>query len=112
MMSAYCCGIVETQSMIVDMLSLKVNGKIHTVDVEPDTPLLWVLRDTIGLTGTKYGCGAGLCGACTVHAPQSPAPHPYFVPVNPIVSRKTQSNGVSGSTSTVWIFPFTLRDSM
>jgi aerobic-type carbon monoxide dehydrogenase small subunit (CoxS/CutS family) len=49
------------------MLSLKVNGKVHTVDAEPDTPLLWVLRDTIGLTGTKYGCGAGLCGACTVH---------------------------------------------
>ena len=49
------------------MVSLKVNGKVHNVDAEPDTPLLWVLRDTIGLTGTKYGCGAGLCGACTIH---------------------------------------------
>ena len=46
---------------------LKVNGKNLTVDVEPDTPLLWVLRDTLGLVGTKFGCGAGLCGACTVH---------------------------------------------
>jgi isoquinoline 1-oxidoreductase subunit alpha len=49
------------------MFSLKVNGKIQQVDVEPDTPLLWVLRDTIGLTGTKFGCGVAACGACTVH---------------------------------------------
>jgi isoquinoline 1-oxidoreductase subunit alpha len=48
-------------------LTLTVNGQPHTVDVEPDTPLLWVLRDTLGLTGTKYGCGIALCGACTVH---------------------------------------------
>jgi len=46
---------------------INVNGTIVTVDVGPDTPLLWVLRDTLGLTGTKYGCGMGLCGACTVH---------------------------------------------
>jgi aerobic-type carbon monoxide dehydrogenase small subunit (CoxS/CutS family) len=46
---------------------LSVNGKQHDVDVEPETPLLWVLRDTLGLTGTKYGCGVSLCGACTVH---------------------------------------------
>jgi aerobic-type carbon monoxide dehydrogenase small subunit (CoxS/CutS family) len=49
------------------MLSLKVNGKLHSVNVEPETPLLWVIRDTIGLTGTKYGCGIAMCGACTVH---------------------------------------------
>jgi isoquinoline 1-oxidoreductase alpha subunit len=47
--------------------TLYVNGKEHSVDVEPDTPLLWVLRDNLGLTGTKYGCGMGLCGTCTVH---------------------------------------------
>src|SRR6201996_4482537 len=47
--------------------TLKVNGKMQTVDVEADTPLLWVLRDTIGLVGTKFGCGIGMCGACTVH---------------------------------------------
>jgi isoquinoline 1-oxidoreductase alpha subunit len=46
---------------------LKVNGKAHTVDVEPDTPLLWVIRENVGLTGTKYGCGVAQCGACTVH---------------------------------------------
>jgi isoquinoline 1-oxidoreductase subunit alpha len=49
------------------MIAVSVNGQSHQVDVEPDTPLLWVLRDTIGLTGTKYGCGIGQCGACTVH---------------------------------------------
>ena len=49
------------------MLSLKVNGREHEVDVDADTPLLWVLRDTLGLVGTRYGCGAALCGACTVH---------------------------------------------
>jgi len=49
------------------MISLKVNGKSQSVDVEPETPLLWVIRDSIGLTGTKFGCGRGLCGACTVH---------------------------------------------
>jgi isoquinoline 1-oxidoreductase alpha subunit len=49
------------------MLTLSINGEQHTLDVEPDTPLLWALRDAAGLTGTKYGCGAALCGACTVH---------------------------------------------
>jgi aerobic-type carbon monoxide dehydrogenase small subunit (CoxS/CutS family) len=49
------------------MITLKVNGKTHSVDAEPDTPLLWVLREHLGLTGTKYGCGIGECGACTVH---------------------------------------------
>lgn len=49
------------------MISLTVNGTSQRVDVSPDTPLLWVLRDHLGLTGTKYGCGMALCGACTVH---------------------------------------------
>ena len=49
------------------MIALSINGKTYDVDVEADTPLLWVLRDTIGLTGTKYGCGIAQCGACTVH---------------------------------------------
>jgi aerobic-type carbon monoxide dehydrogenase small subunit (CoxS/CutS family) len=53
-------------------ISVNVNGKSHDVDVEPDTPLLWVLRDTIGLTGTKYGCGIAQCGACTVHVDGQP----------------------------------------
>lgn len=48
-------------------MKLSVNGEPHELDVDPETPLLWVLRDRLGLTGTKYGCGAALCGACTVH---------------------------------------------
>ena len=49
------------------MIILNVNGQRHELDIEPETPLLWVLRDEIGLTGTKYGCGIAQCGACTVH---------------------------------------------
>jgi isoquinoline 1-oxidoreductase subunit alpha len=52
--------------------SLKINGKTMTVKAEPDTPLLWVIRDEVGLTGTKFGCGAALCGACTVHLDGQP----------------------------------------
>jgi aerobic-type carbon monoxide dehydrogenase small subunit (CoxS/CutS family) len=48
-------------------INLAINGKLHTVDVRPETPLLWVLRDTLEMTGTKYGCGQGLCGTCTIH---------------------------------------------
>jgi isoquinoline 1-oxidoreductase alpha subunit len=48
-------------------INLIVNKKNYSVDVDPDTPLLWVLRDNLGLTGTKYGCGEGICGSCTVH---------------------------------------------
>jgi aerobic-type carbon monoxide dehydrogenase small subunit (CoxS/CutS family) len=48
------------------MIALRVNGKKHEVDIDPETPLLWVIRETLGLTGTKYGCGKALCGACTV----------------------------------------------
>ena len=49
------------------MTTLEINGKQTVVDAEPDTPLLWALRDTLGMNGTKFGCGAALCGACTVH---------------------------------------------
>ncbi|MGO7165239.1 (2Fe-2S)-binding protein, partial [Rhizobium johnstonii] len=49
------------------MITLNINGNQHEVDADPETPILWVLRDTLGMTGTKFGCGAALCGACTIH---------------------------------------------
>jgi isoquinoline 1-oxidoreductase alpha subunit len=49
------------------MTAFRINGRAVTVDVDEDTPLLWVIRDVVGLTGTKFGCGIGMCGACTVH---------------------------------------------
>src|SRR6266545_4292740 len=54
------------------MISLNVNGKAHSVDADPSTPLLWVIRDTLGMSGTKFGCGMALCGACTVHIDGKP----------------------------------------
>jgi isoquinoline 1-oxidoreductase subunit alpha len=54
------------------MIRLNINGKVHNIDVEPDTPLLWAIREQAGLTGTKYGCGIAQCGACTVHIDGAP----------------------------------------
>jgi isoquinoline 1-oxidoreductase subunit alpha len=55
------------------MIKLNVNGKPHTLDIPDDTPLLWTLRDVLNMTGTKFGCGAALCGACTIHIDGQPA---------------------------------------
>ena len=69
------------------MIRLNVNGKAVTLDVAPDTPLLWALRDTLQLTGTKYGCGQALCGACTVHLDGAPV-RACMTPVSSVVGRK------------------------
>jgi len=69
------------------MVELTVNGKRHSVDVTPEMPLLWVLRDVIGLTGAKYGCGMALCGACTVHL-DGEAVRACVLPVSAAVGKK------------------------
>jgi aerobic-type carbon monoxide dehydrogenase small subunit (CoxS/CutS family) len=69
------------------MLALIVNGKTHEHDVDPSTPLLWVLRDTLGLTGTKYSCGIALCGACTVHV-DGEAVRSCVTPVSSVAGRR------------------------
>lgn len=69
------------------MPTLNVNGRIVQVDVDDDTPLLWVLRDNLGLTGTKYGCGTGLCGSCTVHVDGEPQ-YACSVPVAELIGTK------------------------
>ena len=69
------------------MIALTVNGKPQQVDVEPDTPLLWVLRESMGLTGTKYACGIAQCGACTVHLDGAPV-RSCVTPVSSVGKRK------------------------
>lgn len=81
------------------MLEFQVNGKAHRVDVESDTPLLWVLRDELGLTGTKFGCGIGACGACTVLV-DSQATRACVVPVGAVAGKAvTTIEGLSSDRS-------------
>jgi isoquinoline 1-oxidoreductase alpha subunit len=69
------------------MIKLTINGKAQSLDVAPDTPLLWALRDHLQLTGTKYGCGQALCGACTVHVDGTPT-RSCVTPVSAVAGRK------------------------
>jgi isoquinoline 1-oxidoreductase alpha subunit len=71
----------------MSVVSLNVNGHAHQVDADPDTPLLWVIRDDIGLTGTKFGCGVAQCGACTVHVDGQPM-RSCVAPVAAMAGRK------------------------
>jgi aerobic-type carbon monoxide dehydrogenase small subunit (CoxS/CutS family) len=79
------------------MISLEVNGKKYDFDVGPDTPLLWVLRETLGLTGTKYGCGMALCGACTVHV-EGEAVRSCVTPVSSVIHKKITTIEGIGTT--------------
>jgi isoquinoline 1-oxidoreductase subunit alpha len=80
-------------------ISFEVNGQQKSIDVDPQTPLLWVLRDTLNLTGTKYGCGIAACGACTVHINGEPARSCVF-PVSAVAGKKiTTIEGLSHDRS-------------
>jgi isoquinoline 1-oxidoreductase subunit alpha len=79
------------------MVTLRVNGKLHTVDVPLDMPLLWVLRDVVGLTGTKFGCGMALCGACTVQLDGQPI-RSCVTPVAAVTERSITTIEAIGQT--------------
>ena len=79
------------------MISLSINGKTHKVDAAPDTPLLWVLRDSLHLTGTKFGCGIAQCGACTVHLAGQPV-RSCSTPVSAAAGKKVTTIEGIGAT--------------
>jgi isoquinoline 1-oxidoreductase alpha subunit len=79
------------------MATLQINGQQHELDVPDDMPLLWVLRDVVGLTGTKFGCGVALCGACTVHLDGRPI-RPCITPVASVTGKKITTIEAIGET--------------
>src|SRR5262249_35299086 len=81
-----------------EMVTLNINGRSHTVDAPPDMPLLWVLRDLLGLNGTKFGCGVALCGACTVHLDGMPR-RSCVLPVGAAVGHPITTIEAIGDTS-------------
>src|SRR5438477_3514637 len=78
--------------------SINVNGTVHNVDVDGDTPLLWVLRDVLGLTGTKFGCGRALCGACTIHVDGKPV-RSCITPVSAVTGKRVTTIEAIGATA-------------
>src|SRR5262249_10101439 len=93
------CSLPLRLSSEVSMISFKVNGRSVNVDVDSDTPLLWVIRENIGLTGTKYGCGMAQCGACTVHI-DGQAVRPCVAPVSRAAGKQvTTIEGLSTDLS-------------
>ncbi len=78
--------------------AIKVNGNTHNVDVDGDTPLLWVLRDVLGMTGTKFGCGMALCGACTVHIDGAPI-RSCITPIDSVSNSEIRTIETIGATA-------------
>jgi len=81
------------------ILAIKVNGNMHSVDADGDTPLLWVLRDVLGMTGTKFGCGMALCGACTVHI-DGAASRSCITPIESVGTSNVTTIEAIGATAT------------
>src|SRR3954468_6700060 len=81
----------------MSLIALKVNGKLHNLDVPSDMPLLWTLRDVLNLTGSKFGCGLGLCGACTVQIDGAPT-RSCIAPVSAVAGKKITTIGEKGAT--------------
>ena len=79
-------------------MQLDINGTIHAIDAEPDMPLLWAIRDLVGLTGTKYGCGMALCGACTVHVDGKPT-RSCVLPVSAVAGARITTIEAIGGTA-------------
>src|SRR5690348_15269814 len=79
--------------------TIQINGSAHSVDVDGDTPLLWVLRDVLGMTGTKFGCGMALCGACTVHVDGN-ATRSCVTPIDSLGSSQVTTIEAIGTTET------------
>ena len=90
------------------MISLTINGQTHSIDVEPDTPLLWAIRENVGLTGTKYGCGVAQCGSCTVHV-DGVAMRSCVTPVSTVAGKRITTieglaeNGVLHKVQKAWL---------
>ncbi len=78
--------------------TIRINGKTHSVDVDDDTPMLWVLRDVLGMTGTKFGCGLGLCGACTIHLDGKPV-RSCITPVSAVAGKRITTIETIGATA-------------
>lgn len=85
------------------MINLEINGKAHALDLDPNTPLLWVIRDHVGLTGTRFGCGMGLCGACTVHW-NGMAVRSCVLPISAVSGAKiTTIEGLAHPVQETWV---------
>src|SRR6266481_136429 len=78
--------------------TITVNGKRHSVDVDADTPMLWVVRDVLGMTGTKFGCGRALCGACTIHVDGKPV-RSCITPVSAVTGKRITTIEAIGATA-------------
>jgi isoquinoline 1-oxidoreductase alpha subunit len=89
-------------------ISITVNGQVRSLDVDPDTPLLWAIRETVGLTGTKFGCGIGYCGACTVHV-NGKAERSCGIPVSSVAGASITTieglaaNGALNAVQQAWL---------